>query len=336
MNLANPVIWRRVMVVAPHPDDESIAAGGLLARAVTRGAIVRLVCLTDGESNPWPQRFFLRRWRITEADRARWGALRRAEVFAAVGCLGVPEDAVQFLGLPDQGLTRLMLRGEDPLGGLVADFRPTLLVTPAVQDLHPDHSATALLAARALAMLERRAQPLSLGYVVHGTPKDFERMPLALTTEERRRKRDAVLCHESQLVLSRRRFLAHVKDSECFTDQPFAESAKHPVLDAVAEDGVLRLRLAPRLRPFRRETLVLVTSDAPGSPGVRCAVHVGSNGEATVPIDALLPAARIFVKLEQRWPFLIFDRAGWRPALFHGATAGAWAGSSDADTLEAR
>lgn len=333
--LADPAIWRRVMVVAPHPDDESLAAGGLLARAVARGATVQIVYLTDGENNPWPQRLLLRRWRITATDRRRWAALRRAEVRSAARCLAVPEQALRFLGLPDQGLTRLALRGDDPLRTLVASFRPTLLVVPAAQDLHPDHGATAVLAARALVGLARPGQPLVLGYVVHGARKATGTTRLTLTAAERELKRDAVLCHRSQLMLSRRRFLARVRDVECFTEEPFTDSVGHPVVDAEVEDGVLRLRLAPPRLPFRRRVIVLVASDAAGSPGVRSVIAVGPDGEATVPVDLLPPAGRLFVKLEKRWPFLIFDRAGWRAAITCGAAAGASARSSAAAGLHA-
>src|SRR5438105_15586989 len=43
----------RVMVIAPHPDDEVIATGGVLALAASRGARVRVVYVTDGGHNPW-------------------------------------------------------------------------------------------------------------------------------------------------------------------------------------------------------------------------------------------------------------------------------------------
>jgi len=68
----------RVLVIAPHPDDESIACGGLLLAARDADARRRVVTLTDGDNNPWPQRWIEKRWRIDATARARWGARRRA------------------------------------------------------------------------------------------------------------------------------------------------------------------------------------------------------------------------------------------------------------------
>src|SRR5437870_4493589 len=143
--LFNPAVWERVMVLAPHPDDETLATAGLLQQAVTAGAAVRVLFATDGDNNPWPQRTIERRWRITIADRARWGRRRRGEALAALACLGVPADSARFLGYPDQGLTALLLAGSEELlvtlVAEIAEWRPTLLVTPSALDRHPDHSA---------------------------------------------------------------------------------------------------------------------------------------------------------------------------------------------------
>src|SRR3954471_2440470 len=81
----------RVLVIAPHPDDESIGAGGLLQVARAAGAALRVIVLTDGDNNPWPQRWSEKRWHIGNAERARWGARRREEARAALRILGVAE-----------------------------------------------------------------------------------------------------------------------------------------------------------------------------------------------------------------------------------------------------
>src|ERR1043166_1910175 len=66
----------RLLLFAPHPDDESLACSILLQRAVRAGAAVRVVYVTDGEDNPWPQRVLERKWRLNGTDRRRWGRLR--------------------------------------------------------------------------------------------------------------------------------------------------------------------------------------------------------------------------------------------------------------------
>jgi LmbE family N-acetylglucosaminyl deacetylase len=102
----------RVLAVAVHPDDETLAAGGLIQRARDTAAAVRIVFITSGDDNPWPQRFLEKRWRIGSDDRARWAARRQREALAALRRLGVDSDNAVFLGLPDQGLTGCLLGGD--------------------------------------------------------------------------------------------------------------------------------------------------------------------------------------------------------------------------------
>ncbi|PYI83224.1 MAG: hypothetical protein DMF09_12355, partial [Verrucomicrobia bacterium] len=59
----------RLILFAPHPDDESLACSILLQRAVRAGAAIRVVYATDGDDNPWPQRVLERKWRLDATDR---------------------------------------------------------------------------------------------------------------------------------------------------------------------------------------------------------------------------------------------------------------------------
>jgi hypothetical protein len=84
----------RLVVIAPHPDDEVLAAGGLMRWTAHHRRDVVVVAVTDGEASHARSR------RVTpEALRAR-RARERCEAFAR---LGVPEVAVHRLGEPDQG-----------------------------------------------------------------------------------------------------------------------------------------------------------------------------------------------------------------------------------------
>src|SRR4051812_16874965 len=105
----------RVLVLAPHPDDEAIGAGGLIQRAIARGGDVRAVFITCGESNPWPQRYVNRRWRITRAQREEWGQLRCSEARQSLKVLGTDAESPIFLGYPDQELATLARAGDQRL-----------------------------------------------------------------------------------------------------------------------------------------------------------------------------------------------------------------------------
>ena len=118
----------RLLVVAPHPDDETIANGLLIQQVRAVGGEVGIVLLTDGDNNPWPQRWMERRVRIGAAGRRRWGTRRHVELLQAMQRLDVPPDALQRMHWPDMGVTPRLL--SDPaatlaaLAGAIAAFRP--------------------------------------------------------------------------------------------------------------------------------------------------------------------------------------------------------------------
>src|SRR6478672_3902776 len=93
----------RVLVLDPHPDDETLACGALIQRALALGASVSVVVATNGDDKPWPQRLVERRWRLDHGAATRWGARRALEARDALRILGVCKDDVHFLDWRDQG-----------------------------------------------------------------------------------------------------------------------------------------------------------------------------------------------------------------------------------------
>lgn len=211
----------RLLIFAPHPDDESLACGMLLQNAVDAGAAVLVIYVTDGENNPWPQRYLSRRWGLNAADRQRWAKLRRREALAALQVLSVsPEDA-RFLGWPDQGLAR-MLKSQSAfvrarLRYLIREWCPTDVVGPDVRDRHRDHSALGLMLEALFAGGSLFSEKIHRWtYGVHGRETGFRRNAQALpqTELQAEAKRRAIRCHQSQLMLSRRRFLGYANRPE--------------------------------------------------------------------------------------------------------------------------
>ena len=145
----------RLLVIAPHPDDETIATGILIQRVRAAGGKVDVLLLTDGDNNPWPQRALERRLRIGAAERMRWGRRRRAEMAQAMQCLGVAPECLHALSWPDLGLLALLLQpastAVQTVATLLAQLRPNLLVMPALADRHPDHASAHVLTRLALA-----------------------------------------------------------------------------------------------------------------------------------------------------------------------------------------
>ena len=211
----------RLLVFAPHPDDESLGTGILLQEAVAAGAAIFVVYLTDGEANPWPQRALSRRWWLNATDRQRWAKLRRREAIAALQVLGIPSPDVRFMGWPDQGLADLLHTQPTTvlaqLRYLIQEWSPTDLVGTDIADRHRDHRALGLMIGKLFADAGTPFQEIRRwSYLVHGRSANFFREAAvvpqsALQTDVKRR---AIGCHETQLLLSRRRFLRYAARPE--------------------------------------------------------------------------------------------------------------------------
>jgi LmbE family N-acetylglucosaminyl deacetylase len=343
----------RVLVVAPHPDDETLATGGLLQQAVTAGAAVRIIFISRGENNPWAQRFFENRWHIGKEDCVRFGQLRQREAIAALGTLGIAPDDAVFLGFPDQGITQLLLNNDLKTVECLADeirrWQPTLVAGPSSLDIHPDHSAMAVLLALTLDRLKHHCLPSQMEYLVHTRrkkPLTLEYASLPLTDKQQGIKRQAILCHTSQVKLQRRKLLARVKNHEDFLSVPNVPPSTcdyHPVRDVQHEDGNLQLKLSlkPHLGAFGPSCIYFVGWDGrqvspmfatlpviPPLPSKKwrrvkfrdCVtgspLAVGSyrgssrSGLLRLPLACVGRYCRLFAKLERRFGF--FDEAGWR------------------------
>ncbi|TGD98327.1 PIG-L deacetylase family protein [Methylobacterium nonmethylotrophicum] len=185
-----------IVVVAPHPDDESLGCGGLIAEASACGIPVRLVVVSDGVgSHP----------NSPSHPPARLRTLRESETLAAAAALGLAPDHVAFLRLPDRFVPACGPEAEAAAVAIAAAARScgagALFVTWE-HDPHCDHAASAALARRARALLG--GVPL-YAYPVWGwtLPPEAEVGPpprgarLAIG-RHRARKAAAITAHRSQ------------------------------------------------------------------------------------------------------------------------------------------
>jgi len=303
----------RVLILAPHPDDESIATGGLIQSARSAGATVRVIVLTDGDNNPWPQRWIEKRWRIDALARRRWGMRRREEARTALRILGLDADDAVFLGLPDMGLTDLLMHNDQDivreLRAQFDEFRANLLIMPAVSDRHPDHSAAHILARAALAPL---AIPRLYTFAVHGRSAEASAAVVALTPQQRDIKRAAILAHRTQMQLSQRRFLRYADSVELFHID--GESTAHPLSARLGDDGRLHasVDLTHWNGAWRGQSLFVALDN-----GERILQPLGQNEERSgdgLHIEIQCPAcAPGYVKLARAEPgWRVFDRYGWQ------------------------
>jgi GT2 family glycosyltransferase/LmbE family N-acetylglucosaminyl deacetylase len=335
----------RLMMFAPHPDDEALACSIILQHADRAGAAIRVVYATDGEDNPWPQRVLECKWRLNGTDRTRWGKLRRVEAITALRVLGVHPSYARFLALPDQGLTDLLVTDcrstLERFASAMTDWCPTDLVVPSIADTHPDHSALAVMLRLVLAQSFPSEPQMSVwSYAVHGESAAFRdrAQELRQSKKETAVKERAIRCHKTQLKLSRRRFLAYAARPERFLKLRSREStpANRPFLEISRGPHMLRLKLVRSTKPLGTGEPALFVLGHSAAGRLRCVrtqlplqsstvemfdclTHEGLcvaryrgnafAGEFTMPLDIFSSAHALFVKLDDRSWF--FDKAGW-------------------------
>ena len=186
-----------LLVVSPHPDDETICCGGVIQEVVRAGGRVTLLWLTSGDAARVSLILTGHSLFPGTGVARELGARRMGEAVVAAARLGVARAGQLFLGYPDGGLQELLgayrtTPYTSPTTGAAAvpyaaalypghaytgeslerDFaavlervQPTLILAPTPLDSHPDHRAAGLLAQRLVA----RHTPASVRYwIVHG------------------------------------------------------------------------------------------------------------------------------------------------------------------------
>lgn len=173
------------IVLAPHPDDETLGAGGLVAKLCRSAVPVTIVAITDGEG-AYP-------------DTPHLGEIRALEQTEALRRLGVPRSRIHRLHLPDRHISRYEKELADQLLPLVTGHMH--LVAPWQRDFHPDHEAAGRAAAR-VAQLNDITITYYLFWTWHrGEPSMLDGLgitKLALSDLELKSKLHALQSHVSQ------------------------------------------------------------------------------------------------------------------------------------------
>lgn len=200
-----PAPGARVLVIAPHCDDETLGAGGLIAGAARRGAPVSVVFITNGDGFPMAVSREYGRLRPRPRDYESMARRRQGEARRALARLGVPGQRIFFLGYPDRGIAELWNHYWSPdqpytsrftgcsvspygnsfhrgavycgrdllvdLESLLRKERPQWLYVTHPADDHPDHWATYCFATAALEEVrdegDHGADPEVFTYLVH-------------------------------------------------------------------------------------------------------------------------------------------------------------------------
>ncbi|MDX9690453.1 MAG: PIG-L family deacetylase [Alphaproteobacteria bacterium] len=122
-----------LLVIAPHPDDETLGCGALIARYVATGHKVRIMIVTDG-------RYSSPSTKLSPDDIAR---LRHHEAQNAIRTLGVPSSELVFLPYRDTESKNYLLQIEHDIASQIWLTHPALIVSPYGIDSHEDHRVIA-------------------------------------------------------------------------------------------------------------------------------------------------------------------------------------------------
>jgi LmbE family N-acetylglucosaminyl deacetylase len=190
---------RPFVVLSPHPDDETLGTGGLIAEARTAGQEVDVIVVTDGSgSHP----------RSKQYPRQRLVDVRYSEVHQAGLALGLEPDRIVFLGLPDtlapKSGPQFDAAVEETLNVIRRSEAGALFVTWE-RDPHCDHEASAELARVVRRMspgLKLWAYPI-WGWHIEASADIRQPPPMASRIDispYRDRKLEAIAAHASQMT----------------------------------------------------------------------------------------------------------------------------------------
>ncbi len=194
--------YDRVLILAPHPDDETIGCAGIIQEALAKNANIHVAYLTNGDHNELAFIVYEKRIVLSQKEFIHLGGVRKKEAIKAMKLLGLDESELVFLGYPDFGtftmfkdywqenipfqsmLTRI---NKVPYkenfsyglsykpGNILADleklllkYRPTKIFVSHPVDVNLDHETFYLFLQIALSDLEKYLQrPKIYPYLVH-------------------------------------------------------------------------------------------------------------------------------------------------------------------------
>lgn len=197
----------RILVFAPHPDDEMLGCGGLIQEALANGAKVDVALMTNGDASELSLVFGEKELIVSPPAMIELGRTRQEETLAALGELGLPRARVHFLSYPNNGLLELWRTahwryqdlftshftrasfspyrrsvtpqapycGQQALSDVISvlqQVQPTKVFVTHPKDVHPDHWATNCFVRYGLATIAARegewAKEVEVyGYLIH-------------------------------------------------------------------------------------------------------------------------------------------------------------------------
>jgi len=246
-----------LLFIIPHMDDEVLACGGLIARLPQKESI-HLIYVTNGMKSPAPV--------VPGRDTVspNLGKERIEESINAMKLLGVPEQNLRFLGLPEGNLHREDMNLEQILQNVVSTIQPDFVFVPFRYDRHSDHIA--INRAVVSAINHSQIQPQIVEYFVYYRLRllplhDIRRYihPHHLVSidisQVARLKRKALDCFKSQTTLyyswqTRPILTSKLLDEECQQPEIFLLYSPSSPDSAIFKRAAIWIRIAQRIEPI--------------------------------------------------------------------------------------
>ena len=169
----------KVLVIAPHPDDETLCCAGTIMNFIEKGDKVKVVIVTDGRYGAPSEEL-----RGTET----LVKIRREEAMKALKLLGV-EDC-EFLNFEDSKVSQKSKEVEEKLAEILKSYNPDVVFAPSPFDSHPDHSE--------VGKIIRKLFPNAYFYLVWGDKKEGEEVRFEIK-DKREKKVKALNEYKSQI-----------------------------------------------------------------------------------------------------------------------------------------
>ena len=263
----------RILVIAPHMDDEVLACGGLVALLPDKQRL-HVAYATDGTMSPAPV--------LPGRDKASsdLGELRKRESVTAMAVLGVPEANLCFFDLPEARLSSHVAELASRIQERVERIRPDHVLVPFRFDRHPDHLAVNRVVTDALRQGRFRAE-LTEYFVYHRwrllpkkdirkyvRPQQLLSVDLAPVSALKRRALDCFRTQTTRFYPWQTRpiLTPELLDEECRGEYFLRDDPAYPGAKVFTSMAAW-IRIAHRLEPRLQKLKYLVTSAAQRAGG---------------------------------------------------------------------
>ncbi|HKO00943.1 MAG TPA: PIG-L family deacetylase, partial [Thermoanaerobaculia bacterium] len=274
----------RLLVLAPHPDDEVIACGGVVAQHIRERRSVRVIVATDGA-------------------QAGDAATREEESRRALAVLGGAE--VTFLRYPDRQLSSDVV---DRLRDILRDYKPDLILAPSPIEIHPDHSALAIAFCELIQRDDSLFAELAVASVAfYEVGQPLRPNTLVDITDVADAKYEAIAAHASQLAF--RDYVAYARGLNAYramtmpAEVKFAEAyyvvklpelrtmsiaaLQHAIGDARSIEVQATLPISVIVRTKNRPALLREAIDSIRATKYPCEIVVVNDGGAKPSLDGV-------------------------------------------------